>query len=73
HSGARLYGFVLPAELARAGPGAGAADLARLASIAASDRLQTPVGLELGWDEAAGAVQALLDRQVTGKAVLRIG
>jgi len=71
-SGARLHGFQLFPELQRSGPGTAAHDLDTLARMVATGHLQVQVGLEVGWDEAARAVSALLDRQVDGKAVLRI-
>jgi NADPH:quinone reductase-like Zn-dependent oxidoreductase len=71
-SGARLLGFQLFPELRRSGPDAAAHDLDGLARSVAAHRLEVEVGLELGWDDAATAARALLDRQVVGKAVLRV-
>lgn len=71
-SGARLHGFQLFPELQRAGPDTAAHDLDTLARMLAARRLEAQIGLEVGWDRAAEAVQALLDRKVVGKAVLRI-
>lgn len=48
-------------------------DLQRLADMVAADRLHPQVGLEVGWEEAEVAFRALADRQVNGKAVLRVG
>jgi len=72
-SGARLHGFALAAELQRAGPDAAAHELGGLARMLATRHLEARVGLEVAWEEAAVAVAALLDRQVAGKAVLRVG
>ena len=72
-SGARLHGFQLFPELRRQGPGTAAHDLDALARMVATGHLQVQVGMEVGWEDAARAAQALLDRRVDGKAVLRIG
>ncbi|MDQ3679640.1 MAG: zinc-binding dehydrogenase [Actinomycetota bacterium] len=69
-SGARLHAFVLFPELDRLGTGA--LDLAHLVELTASGRLEASVGMETSWHDATTAIQALLDRQVVGKAVLRI-
>jgi NADPH:quinone reductase-like Zn-dependent oxidoreductase len=69
----RLTGFQLGAELARLGPDAAARDLEALARMLAAGQLEVRIGLDVGWEQAATACRALLDRQVTGKAVLRIG
>jgi NADPH2:quinone reductase len=68
-SGARLHGFQLFPELQRQGPDAAAHDLDLLARMVATDHLQVRIGLEVGWEEAATAARALLDREV----VLRVG
>ncbi len=70
-SGARLYAFTLFPELKRMGTGAH--DLAHLAALAAGGRLETSVGLETSWHDAGTAIEALRQRRVAGKAVLRIG
>ncbi len=49
-----------------------AADLARLAALVAAGELDCQVDLELSWREAGTAIEALLDRRVAGKAVLRV-
>ncbi len=72
-SGARLLGFELFPELRRAGPDAAAHDLDALARMVATGHLEVQIGLEVGWEEAAAAARALLDRQVVGKAVLHVG
>jgi NADPH:quinone reductase-like Zn-dependent oxidoreductase len=71
-SGARLHGFQLGPELQRAGPDAAHHDLDALARMVASGHLEVQVGMEVGWERAAEAATALLDRQVVGKAVLTI-
>jgi NADPH:quinone reductase len=71
-SGARLHGFQLFPELQRAGPGTAAHDLDALARMVATNHLEVRIGMEVPWDRAPEAVQALLDREVVGKAVLRI-
>ena len=68
--GARLYGFMIFDELAR--HGTGVADLRFLAEEVAAGRLETGVSLIASWRDADGAVRALIDRRVRGKAVLRI-
>jgi NADPH2:quinone reductase len=68
--GARLCGFVLAAELQRTG--SAVHDLVNLADQLATGHLDPQIELELGWHAAAEAFDALLDRRVAGKAVLRI-
>jgi len=68
--GARLYGFYLFAELEHTR--SGTADLRRLADLVAARRLDPQIDLTLSWSDAAEAIEALLDRRVNGKAVLRV-
>jgi NADPH:quinone reductase-like Zn-dependent oxidoreductase len=68
--GARLYAFSLFPELERLGTGAH--DLAHLAALAAGGRLETSIGLDAGWHDAGTAIEALRERRIVGKAVLRI-
>jgi NADPH2:quinone reductase len=68
--GARLYGFYLFAELDHTR--SGSADLRRLAELVAEGRLDPQIDLTLSWTEAARAIEALLDRRVNGKAVLKV-
>jgi NADPH2:quinone reductase len=68
--GARLYGLLLFAELARGR--SGARDLGRLAALVAAGKLDCSVEREAGWREAADAITALLDRRIAGKAVLHV-
>ena len=69
-SGARLYAFVLMPELQRSGTAV--RDLAYLAGLTATDRLDPQIGLTAEWQDAATAIDALMSRRVTGKAVLLI-
>ncbi|HXB63957.1 MAG TPA: zinc-binding dehydrogenase [Solirubrobacteraceae bacterium] len=68
--GARLYGLLLFAELAHSR--SGARDLGRLAALVAAGRLDCSIDLELPWQQAAEAIDALMERRVAGKAVLRV-
>jgi len=68
--GARIYTLNLPDELARHG-GAGR-DLERLCALAAAGRLDGQVQLEAPWRDHAGALRALLERRIGGKAVLHV-
>jgi NADPH:quinone reductase len=67
---ARLSGFALIPELQRTG--SAVHDLVNLADQLATGHLSAQVELELDWSEAAQAFDALLDRRVSGKAVLHI-
>jgi NADPH:quinone reductase len=68
--GARLYGLYLWHELDKVG--GASADLRRLAELVADGRLDPQIALLAPWQEAAGAIEALLGRQVDGKAVLTV-
>ncbi len=68
--GARLYGLLLFAELARGR--SGARDLGRLAGLVAAGKLDCSVDSEASWHEAAEAIAALMERRVAGKAVLHV-
>jgi NADPH:quinone reductase-like Zn-dependent oxidoreductase len=70
HHGARLCGFVLIPELQRTG--SAVHDLVNLADQVATGHLHAQIELELEWHEAARAFDALLNRQLSGKAVLRV-
>jgi NADPH2:quinone reductase len=68
--GATVRGlYVFPELQRRAG---GGADLARLANLVASDELHPRIDLETSWREPRDAIEALLDRRIAGKAVLRV-
>jgi NADPH:quinone reductase-like Zn-dependent oxidoreductase len=49
-----------------------AADLTRLAALVAGGELDTQIDLELPWEQAGDAIEALLDRRVAGMAVLLV-
>jgi len=68
--GARIYTLDLPGELTA--HASGSTDLARLCALAASGRLDAQVELECSWRRPAAAIDALLGRQIGGKAVLHI-
>jgi NADPH2:quinone reductase len=68
--GARIYTLNLFDELARQGGGAG--DLARLCALAADGRLDGQIELHTSWRGASRALEALLERRIGGKAVLRV-
>ncbi len=68
--GARLYGFILFHEVL-ASPAAGG--LARLAKLVAQGALLPHIEVEAPWSEIGSLAQRLLDRQIAGKAVLRVG
>lgn len=68
--GARLYGLFIFDELHRTA--SGSADLRRLADLVAEGRLDPQIDLTASWAEAKSAIEALLDRRVSGKAVLRV-
>jgi NADPH2:quinone reductase len=68
--GAKVYGLFIFAELAHTQ--SGSADLTRLAERIASGHLDIHISLQDSWREAGRAVQALLDGDVTGKAVLTV-
>ncbi|HEX6312546.1 MAG TPA: zinc-binding dehydrogenase [Acidimicrobiia bacterium] len=69
--GSTLYGLQLAHELAKTG--AAVRDLAYLAGLTATRRLDPQISVVADWSEAAGVTRALLDRQVRGKAVLLTG
>jgi NADPH:quinone reductase-like Zn-dependent oxidoreductase len=68
--GARLYGFYIFSELEHTR--SCSPDLRRLADLIAAGRLDPQIALTASWNDAAQAIQALLDRRVNGKAVLRV-
>ena len=68
--GATLYGLYIFSELAHSR--SGAADLRRLADLIAAGRLDPQVDLVRSWEHAGEAVEALLARQIAGKAVLNV-
>src|SRR4051794_2224714 len=68
--GANLYGFLLFAELRHTQ--SGTQDLTRLARLIADGDLDVDVHLTASWRDAPRAVQALLDGEIRGKAVLTV-
>ncbi|MCW3038405.1 MAG: alcohol dehydrogenase [Solirubrobacterales bacterium] len=68
--GARLYGLFIFPELER--ERSGGADLARLAALVADGRLDCGITHEASWKDAGAAISGLLDRSITGKAVLHV-
>ena len=71
HHGARLVGFLIFAELHHLG--SGCIDLGHLAREAAAGRLDVGLSRQEPWTEASGVVQALVAREVDGKAALLVG
>ena len=68
--GASVRGLYVFQELEhRAG---GSADLGRLAALVARNELRPRIDLETSWRAPHQAIEALLDRRIAGKAVLRI-
>lgn len=68
--GARIYTLNLFDELPRMN---GAESLARLAQLLAQQRLTAAVELEAPWQELDRAIDAVLTRKISGKAVLHVG
>jgi NADPH:quinone reductase-like Zn-dependent oxidoreductase len=68
--GATIYTLNLPDELAS--HASGAADLARLCALAAGGQLDSQVELQCSWHQFGTAIDALLNRRVRGKIVLRM-
>jgi NADPH2:quinone reductase len=69
-SGARIVGLFIFAKVA-AGGGC-ASDLARLAALVAEGRLDCSIDEVRPWHDAASAIEALIDRRVSGKIVLTV-
>ncbi len=67
---ARVYGLLVFDEYEHTR--SGAADLRRLANLLAAGRLDPQIDMTVSWHEAGRAIEALLERRVNGKAVLRI-
>ena len=68
--GARIYTLNLFDELTCHASGAG--DLTRLCTLMAEGRLDGQIELEVSWREPSGALDALLERRIGGKAVLHV-
>lgn len=69
-SGAKLVGFYLFAILSHSR--SASADLRRLGELVAAGRLDPQIDFVRPWTEAGEAIEALIDRRVAGKAVLRV-
>jgi NADPH:quinone reductase len=68
-AGARIYTFNLFDELR---PADTCGDLARLLELMAAGRLAAPIGLEAPWQAITDAIDALVGRRISGKAVLHV-
>jgi NADPH:quinone reductase len=68
--GARVYGLYVFDELQHRRTCS--SDLRRLVDLIAAGKLDPQIDLTASWSEAAGAIHALLDRRVNGKAVLTV-
>jgi NADPH:quinone reductase-like Zn-dependent oxidoreductase len=68
--GARLHGLFVFAQLEQ--ERTGTRDLERLVELVAGGRLDCSVDRECSWREAAAAIDALMERRIAGKAVLRV-
>jgi NADPH:quinone reductase len=68
--GARLYGFYVFGILQR--ENTGSRDLRRLADLVAAGTLDCSIDYEGSWREAPAAIEALIGRQLAGKAVLLV-
>jgi NADPH:quinone reductase len=68
-AGARIYTMNLIDELPRM---RAADDLARLARLLEQGKLAAAVELEAPWHDVAAAIDAVLQRRISGKAVLRV-
>jgi NADPH2:quinone reductase len=68
--GARIYGLLVFPELAKRRGATGM--LERLLSLVAAGRLDPHIDLEGSWRQPGDAIQALLDRRISGKAILHV-
>jgi NADPH:quinone reductase-like Zn-dependent oxidoreductase len=69
-AGARVYGLLVFDELTR--HGTGTSDLTRLAKLVAAGTVDPQIDSVAEWTEATQSIDALLERRVNGKAVLRV-
>jgi NADPH2:quinone reductase len=69
-SGAKLVGFLIFTD--RTQRGGYTRELTRLVDLVGDGRLDCSIDEELPWSDAAKAIDALLDRRVSGKIVLRV-
>jgi NADPH:quinone reductase len=70
-SGAQLVGLFIFHKVMTSG--GCASDLARLAALVASGRLDCSIDEVLPWEDAAKAIEQLIARRVSGKIVLTVG
>jgi len=68
--GARLYGLYVFSEVQHTGTCS--SDLRRLAELIAARKLDPQIAMQVSWELAGEAVDALLNRRVNGKAVLAV-
>jgi NADPH:quinone reductase-like Zn-dependent oxidoreductase len=68
--GAKVYGFLVFPEVRR--QQSGARDLGQLAERVAAGRLDVQIDLVAPWRDATRVLQAFLDGEVRGKAVLTV-
>jgi len=68
-AGARIYTFNLLDDRTRADM---SADLARLVQLMGQGKLVASIGLEAPWQEISVAIEALVRRRISGKAVLHV-
>jgi NADPH2:quinone reductase len=68
--GAMLYGFILFDEVKRQPAAQG---LTRLAILVAQGKLRPHIGVQAPWAQFTDVMQQLLNRKITGKAVLMLG
>jgi NADPH2:quinone reductase len=68
--GARLYGLFVFSEVQHTGTCS--SDLRRLAELIAARKLDPQIAMQVSWELAGEAVDALMNRRVNGKAVLAV-
>jgi NADPH:quinone reductase len=68
--GSKIYGLLVFPELAKRRGATGM--LERLLSLVAAGRLDPHIDLEASWRQPGDAIQALLDRRISGKAILHV-
>jgi NADPH:quinone reductase len=68
--GAKIYGLLVFPELAKRRGATGMLD--RLLALLAAGRLDPQIDVEAGWRDTAGAIHALIERRIAGKAVLHV-
>jgi NADPH2:quinone reductase len=68
--GAKIYGLLVFPELAKRRGATGMLD--RLLALLAAGRLDPQIDLEASWRDTAGAIHALIERRIAGKAVLHV-